>query len=256
MKEKYKSVIILCGGRGTRLGSLGKKLPKTLVKIHGKPIIWYIIKFLEKNSFNHFILPVGYKGHMIKNYFKNNSKFKKVNLDIIKTGENSSIAKRIYKIKKFIKSKNFVLLNGDGVFNFNIKNTFKSHIEKKNFITFLGCEAQLNYGIVGVANGKVNSFERESNFNAVKSNRKKNFIGYVYSGISIMNTGLLKMKFDKFKNFEKEFYPKIIKKYKSSFKGINGFWHSVDNQKDLEFLNKKHNKFTYKQIMKLKRYLS
>ena len=44
MKEKYKSVIILCGGRGTRLGSLGKKLPKTLVKIHGKPIIWYIIK--------------------------------------------------------------------------------------------------------------------------------------------------------------------------------------------------------------------
>ena len=85
---------------------------------------------------------------------------------------------------------------------------------------------------------------------------KKNFIGYVYSGISIMNTGLLKIKFDKFKNFEKEFYPKIIKKYKSSFKGINGFWHSVDNLKDLEFLNRKHNKFTYKQIMKLKRYLS
>ena len=64
------------------------------------------------------------------------------------------------------------------------------------------------------------------------------------------------MKFDNYKNFEKEFYPKIIKKYKSSFKSINGFWHSVDNQKDLEFFDKKNNKFIYKQIMILKRNLS
>ena len=62
MKKKYISAVILCGGKGTRLGVLGKKLPKTLVKVNNKPIIWYIIKFLEKNSFNHFILPVGHKG--------------------------------------------------------------------------------------------------------------------------------------------------------------------------------------------------
>ena len=171
-------------------------------------------------------------------------------------GKKTSIAKRIYKIKKIIKSKNFILLNGDAVFNFDIQNTFKNHLEKKIFITFLGSEAQLNYGIVGLANGKVRSFERDSNFYAIKSKNKKNFIGYVFSGITIMNKSLLKMKFDNYKNFEKEFYPKIIKKYKSSFKSINGFWHSVDNQKDLEFFDKKNNKFIYKQIMILKRNLS
>ena len=48
MKKKYISAVILCGGKGTRLGVLGKKLPKTLVKVNNKPIIWYIIKFLEK----------------------------------------------------------------------------------------------------------------------------------------------------------------------------------------------------------------
>ena len=67
---KKKSAIILCGGRGTRLGSLGKKIPKSLVKINNYPIIWYIINNLKKNSFNHFILPVGYKGNLIKKYIR------------------------------------------------------------------------------------------------------------------------------------------------------------------------------------------
>ena len=62
-----KTVLILCGGKGTRLGAIGKKTPKTLIKVQGKPIIWYIIKILIKNGFNHFILPIGYKGVQIKN---------------------------------------------------------------------------------------------------------------------------------------------------------------------------------------------
>lgn len=69
-----RTAVILCGGKGTRLGLIGKKIPKTLVKIHGKPIIWYIIKILIKNKFNHFILPTGYKKNQIESFFK-----KKVN---------------------------------------------------------------------------------------------------------------------------------------------------------------------------------
>ena len=67
---KYKTAIILCGGKGTRLGAIGKKIPKSLIKIHNTEILWYIIMMLKKNSFNHFILPVGYKGKLIKNYLK------------------------------------------------------------------------------------------------------------------------------------------------------------------------------------------
>ena len=68
--QVLKTAVILCGGKGTRLGSLSKKIPKSLVKINDKPIIWYIIKNLIKNSFNHFILPVGYKGRLIESYIK------------------------------------------------------------------------------------------------------------------------------------------------------------------------------------------
>ena len=132
---KIKTEVILCGGKGTRLGTLGKKIPKTLSKVNGKKIIWNIIKSLSKNSFNHFILPVGYKGKMIKKYLLKEKDFHGKNIKIIFTGINTPISQRIFKIKKFIKSKNFVLLNGDGIFKFNLNQIFQEHESKKNSIT-------------------------------------------------------------------------------------------------------------------------
>ena len=254
----YKTAVILCGGSGTRLGLLGKKIPKSLVKIHEYPIIWYIINALKKNSFNHFILPIGYKGKMIEKYLKKNKNFKKNDIDVIPTGENSSIAKRIFLIKKKIKSKNFLLLNGDAIFDFNLKKMVANH-DRKNFdITFVGCEAQLNFGIIGKVNNKIVSFERDIDFNSVKTKNKKNFIGFINSGISIIKSELLKHKFKNYNNFEKEFYPRIIKKHKSNFESISGFWHSIDNVKDIDILKKDGNikkyKITKKILKKLKSY--
>ena len=180
-------------------------MPKTLVKIQGKPIIWYIVKFLKKNSFNHFILPVGYKGMQIKKYISKERDFNNMNIEIVNTGENSSISKRIDKIKKNIKSDNFLLLNGDAIFNFNLKKFFSKHCKKKYAISFFGCATQLPYGVVGMINKKIVSFERDINFNGVFSRNIKNFVGYVYSGISIINKNLLKIRFKHFKNFERAF---------------------------------------------------
>lgn len=254
----YKTAVILCGGAGTRLGLLGKKIPKSLVKIHEYPLIWYIINALKKNSFNHFILPIGYKGEMIKKYLKKNKFLKKNNIDIVSTGKNTLIAKRIFLIRKKIKSRNFLLLNGDAIFNFNLKKIFDNHIKKNLDVTFIGCEAQLNYGIIGKVNNKIVSFERDIDFNSIKTKNKKNFIGYINSGISIIRSELLKHKFKNFYNFEKEFYPKIIKKYKSHLENINGFWHSIDNIKDINMLKKNENikkyKITKKILKKLKSY--
>ena len=70
-----RTAIILCGGKGTRLGQLGKKFPKTLINVQGKPILWYILNSLKKNKFNHFILPVGYRGKQIREFI-DKTKFK------------------------------------------------------------------------------------------------------------------------------------------------------------------------------------
>lgn len=251
----YRSAIILCGGKGTRLGELGKKFPKTLIKIQGKPILWYIINSLKKNKFNHFILPVGYRGTQIKDFveFK---KFKNCQIDIINTGLNSTIAQRIDKVKKFIKSKNFIILNGDAIFDANLNEIFNFHERKKKEISFICCEAEADFGTVGVINNKVINFERSLNFKSVNT-RIKNFKAYVYSGMSIINQKVLREKFKNYLNFEKDFYPRIIKKYKTDMHTLKGFWYAMDNIKHLNVLNKrKINKKIFNKIYKLSKKLN
>jgi glucose-1-phosphate cytidylyltransferase len=246
-----RTAVILCGGRGTRLGLLGKKIPKTLIKIKNYPIIWYIINFLKINNFNHFILPVGYKGKMIKDYIRKQKLFKKLNIEIINTGITSNIANRIEKIKKNIKSKSFLLLNGDALFNFNLENIFDKHFGSNRNITFIGSETQLPYGTIGVIGNRVRSFEREAVFNAIIKKNIRNYRGYLYSGMSIINSNLLKLNFKNFKNFEKEFYPLVIKRGKADFKILNGFWHSIDNVKDIQILNNYKKKNEIKKLIKI-----
>jgi glucose-1-phosphate cytidylyltransferase len=248
---KNKTAIILCGGKGTRLGILGRKIPKCLVKIHSHPIIWFIINILKKNSFNHFILPVGYKGKMIKDYVKKDKLLKNLNIEIINTGVNTSIAKRIFKVKNKILSTNFTLLNGDAILDFDFKKKFDNH-EKNNIdMTFLACEAKLNFGVVGKIKKRIVSFEREINFNSVLKRNKKKFIAYVYSGISIINKKILMNNFKNFENFEKSFYPIIIKRFKTNLDHIYGSWNSVDNVKDIKDLNNKNNKKKFIEIEKI-----
>ena len=248
---KIRTAVILCGGKGTRLGLIGKKTAKTMVKVQNFPIIWYIIKVLQKNKFNHFILPVGYRGEQIKAYFKNKKLFPNSKIDIIDTGQNSTIAQRIFKVKKKILSKSFLLLNGDAIFNFNLKNFFETHESQRADATFLGCSVKLPYGVIAQKNNKIVDFIKDIEFNSVKKKNVKNFIGYVYSGISILKTKLLKRQFKNYKNFEILFYPPIIKSKKTKFEQIDGFWHSIDNYKDIDDVNNKENKIKYNQVKKI-----
>ena len=169
--KNFRSAVVLCGGKGSRLGDLGKKMPKAMVKIQGKEIIWYIISVLKKNKFNQIILPLGYKGNMIRNLSK---KYKNLfkSVDLVNTGENSNIGKRISLIKDKIKSNNFLLLNGDAIFNFNVNKIYRTHEKKKKDITFISGEITYPYGTIGVRQGKVMDFNRNLVYEALKVRNK------------------------------------------------------------------------------------
>ena len=252
---KFSTAVILCGGKGTRLGSLGEKIPKTLVNVEGYPILWYIIFSLIRNSINHLILPLGYKGEMIKKFIK--KKFQKNNqlfkIDLIDNVKNTSIAKRINKVKKFIKSKNFVLLNGDAIFDFDLNKIFLNHEKKNTIATFLCGYAPLDYGVISKEKNKIINFTREINFNTVLSSDNKKILSFVYSGMVILNKITIKSNFKHYENFEKKLYPKLIKKHQTNLINIKGFWHSIDSIKDLERLSKKKNFKKFKDLLKIRK---
>ena len=234
-----RTAVILCGGKGTRLGALSKKIPKTLVKVQNKEILWFIINILKMNNFNHFILPIGYKGDKIKKFIEKNFKNDK-HIEILNTGLNSSIASRIFKVKRYIKSDSFLLLNGDAIFNFDIDKIYKHHIKKKIKMTFISFNLQADFGTISIRDRKVLGFQRNFNFSYVGNDSKKKLKSYVYSGISFMNKKLLSNNFKGYKNFEKELYPSIIKNYKCDVKSPDGFFTAIDNMKDISKVNLKN----------------
>ena len=256
--KNFRTAVILCGGRGTRLGSIGKKIPKTLVKIHGKEILWYIIKILKKNKFNHIILPLGYKGNMIKKLTK---KYKNLfnNIVFVDTGEKSNIGKRIFLIQNKIKSDNFLLLNGDAIFDIKLDKIFRSHENTKKDITFITGEITYPYGTVGVEKSKVVDFNRNLVYESIKVRKRNNYTAYNYTGMSIIKTKqIVKLKkyYKSQSNFETGLFPKLIKSFKARIVKLVGFWHSIDNVKDIEAVNK-NKKFNKKflQVKKLKKIL-
>ena len=246
--QSIRTAIILCGGRGLRLGSISKKIPKSLVKVQGKPILWYIIKILKKNNFNHLVLPLGYKGNLIKNYLKKKNFFD-IKIDLVDTGINSNIGKRIKIVEKKILSENLLILNGDAIFDFDIDKIFKNHVKKNSITTFLNAESTYQFGTVCIRNNKVVNFERNIIFESVNVKNKKNMVAFNYAGLLIVNKNIL-IKHSKIygnsENFEKRLYPFLIKKYPSRLVKINGFFHSIDNMKDVMIANKKNLKKFFK----------
>ena len=127
----------------------------------------------------------------------------------------------------------------------------KKHKNKKKDISFICCEAEADFGTIGVINNKVVNFQRGLDFNSVNTGNS-NLKSFVYSGMSIINKKVLVEKFKNYENFEKDFYPIAIKKFKSDIYTLKGFWHAMDNVKDLEILNKKNiNKKIFNKIYNL-----
>ena len=120
-------VVILAGGLGTRLSELTKTIPKPMVKINGKPIIVYIMEQFAKYGHKDFYIALGYKGSVIKKYFKN--RFPNWNINLIDTGKNND-GGRLKRLNKYLAENTFLMTYGDGVSNVNINELVRFHKNK------------------------------------------------------------------------------------------------------------------------------
>ena len=154
-------VVILCGGKGTRLCFETKISPKPMAKIDKDPIILHIINYYIKFGYNDFILALGYKGSIIKKFFEKNKKiFPKIKC--INTGKNSLTGTRLLKLKKYLsKEKNFMLTYGDGLTNQNLNELEKFHTKNKKIATMTIVRPPVRFGEVKIRGKLVNNFKEK-----------------------------------------------------------------------------------------------
>lgn len=173
-------VVILCGGFGTRLREETEIRPKPMVDIGGRPILWHIMKTYAHYGFNDFVLCLGYKGEMIKDYFLNYdymgndlivslktgtvdipSRQNSVdwNITLADTGQSAMTGARVSRIAKYVDTDEFMLTYGDGVTDLDIRTLLEFHRSHGKIGTVTGVSPVSRYGELAIKKNRVISFK-------------------------------------------------------------------------------------------------
>ena len=217
-------VVILAGGFGTRISEYTKKIPKPMVKINRLPILVHIMNHYYQHGFNDFIIALGYKGKVIKNFF-----FKKKfpwKTTLVDTGLKTMTGGRIKRLSKYLNKETFMLTYGDGISNVNIKKLLNFHRKNKKMVTLTAVRPPARFGGLKIKGNFVNYFKEKSKLDE----------GWINGGFFVMEPNFLKyIKGDK-TFLEREPLEKVTQKRNLIAFKHNGFWQCMDTLRDKEKL--------------------
>ena len=243
-------VIILAGGWGTRLGQLTELIPKPMVTIGNKPILWHIMKIYSHYGYNDFIITLGVKGYVIKEYFSN---YEALNNDftvdlssghiiyynkhdeanwkvtLVDTGQNTLKGGRIKRVEKYLDDDTNMVTYGDGIADVDISKLVEFHRSHSKMITITGVNPPARFGELEVNKGNVNSFIE-------KSDSSKNEIN---GGYMVFNRELLDHLTDD-ENCDLEFstLENLTKLGQVMMYKHDGQWECMDHERDVIYMNK------------------
>ncbi len=218
-------VVILAGGKGSRLSEHTKQIPKPMVKILNVPIIVRIIKHYEKFGFKDFIIASGYKHSIIKQYF--DKKFKNLNIKVLNTGKETMTGGRIKRLKTFLNER-FLLTYGDGLCDLNIKKLIEFHKKKKNWVTLTAVRPPARFGGIKILFSKVKYFKEKSSLDE----------GWINGGFFVMEPEIFKFLKDDNTILERSPLERICKLNKlGAYKHFKN-WQCMDTIRDKEILEK------------------
>ena len=225
--ELNMKVVILCGGRGTRLAEETKIIPKPLVKVGNKPILLHIINYYKKFGIKNFIIATGYKGILIKKYFEK-KQFKKLNIQIIDTGLNTLTGGRLLRLKKYLfDQQNFMLTYGDGLSDVDLNKSLKFHLRHKKVATLTAVRPPVRFGELSLKVNDVTQFREKLQSKS----------GWINGGYFIFNKKIfLYLKKDS-EMLEKEPMSLLVKKKELKAYKHSGFWQCMDTMRDKKYLN-------------------
>jgi glucose-1-phosphate cytidylyltransferase len=240
-------LVILSGGKGTRISEESVLKPKPLIEIGNMPIIWHIMKIYSYYGIKEFIICCGYKGYLIKEYFanyslhssdvtiniqKNTIEVHKKNAEdwkitLVDTGEDTLTGGRIKRIKNYIKD-DFLLTYGDGVSDINIKKLIKFHKSNKKLATMSVVQPQGRFGVVEIEkNNLINNF----------SEKPRGDGSWINGGFFVLKQEIFKYLKDDYTIWEKEPLETLSKKKELCAYHHRGFWYAMDTMRDKSYLD-------------------
>ena len=236
-------VIILCGGLGTRLSEETHIKPKPMVEIGGKPILWHIMKFYEKYGLDNFILALGYKGEVIKDYFINyharssnltthlksgqieysDPPIENWKVSMIDTGLDSQTGGRLLRLKPYFQSKDtFMLTYGDGLCDVDISGLLDFHKSHGRIATVTAVRPPARFGDLNIINNCVKHFEEKPQAGE----------GWINGGFFVFEPAIFDFIEDDLTILEKAPLEKLAEKGELMAFQHPGYWQSMDTLRD------------------------
>ena len=217
-------VVILAGGLGTRISEYTKKIPKPMVKINNLPILIHIMSHYYKYGFDDFIIALGYKGKIIKDYFDKKSFPWKSTL--VDTGIKTMTGGRLKRLSKYLDKETFMLTYGDGLSNINLKKLLNFHRKNKKIATLTAVRPPARFGGLKIKGDFVSYFKEKSKLDE----------GWINGGFFVMEPNFLKLIkgdeiFLEHEPLEKATKTKNLVAYKHK-----DFWQCMDTVRDKENL--------------------
>lgn len=238
-------VVILAGGRGTRLGEETEVRPKPMVEIGNKPILWHIMKIYSHHGFNEFIICLGYKGYIIKEYFRNYFLHASdVTIDVqnneaevhrrsaepwrvtlVDTGPDTMTGGRLGRIASYLDDETFFFTYGDGVADIDLRSLVDHHRDQGTLATLTGVRLPGRFGALEIEQERVVSFSE-----------KPEGHGWINGGFMVLEPDVLDLIEGDHTVWEREPMETLARKGELSVYKHEGFWHPMDTAWDLDHL--------------------
>lgn len=243
-------LVILAGGYGSRLGEVTNLVPKPMVEIGSKPILWHIMKIYSHYGIKEFIICLGYKAHIIKDYFlhykERNNDFtinfendsiefhsnhdeREWKVTLVDTGLDSLKGARLKKVEKYLEDETNLLTYGDGLANIDINNLIDFHLKMNKIVTISGVHPPARFGELKADGDILTSFEEKAQTSQ----------GLINGGYMVFNKKLLEyLTEDEKCDLEYGVFEKLAREGNIAVYKHEGPWACMDNERDMGNLNR------------------
>lgn len=238
-------VVILAGGLGTRISEESHLRPKPMIEIGGQPILWHIMKIYSHYGFNDFVICLGYKGYIIKEYFADyylhtsditfdfrkgnemtvhNNEAEPWRVTLVDTGLHTQTGGRLARVKDYLDNETFMLTYGDGVSDVNINELVAFHKKHGKLATMTAIQPGGRFGVLDISDNNMITCFRE---------KAKEDGGWINGGYMVLEPGVLDyVSLDESCIFEQQPLHSLSTDGQLAAFKHNGFWQCMDTQRD------------------------